>query len=139
MFVQNSFGRTVDILHRSMDVGILRQNTIADNIANADTPNFKRTVVNFETQLRDALLSENRRPRFQEALTHERHVPFNRSLDYRDVRPARHLDWTTSSKNNNNNVDIEQESMEFLSNQLMYTLMTNSLQSQFNRVNLVLR
>jgi flagellar basal-body rod protein FlgB len=36
-------------------------------------------------------------------------------------------------------VDIEQETMNYLQNQMNYTLMTQSMSAQFNRVNLVLR
>ena len=138
MFSGNTFGRTADILHRSMDVSLMRQDVIADNIANSDTPNFRRSVVNFETQLRDALESE-RPPRFRERLTNERHIPFHRPTDYRSVRPVRQLDYFTQTKNTGNNVDIEEETMNQLQNQLMYTMMSNSLNSEFRRVNLVLR
>ena len=138
MFLNTNFGRTVDILHRSMDVSLLRQDVIANNIANVDTPNFKRTVVNFETALGDALRSD-RPQRFHPALTNERHIPFHRPMDYRSVRPTRFLDHLTSSKNNDNNVDIEVETAELLTNQLLYTLMTNSLNSQLEQVNIVLR
>jgi len=139
MFLNNSFGKTLDILHRSMDVSSLRNDVISNNIANSDTPNFKRTVVNFETQLRDALDSEGQRSTFQERLTNERHIPFSRPVDYRDVKPQRFLDYLSVSKNNGNNVDIEEESMNLLTNQMMYTMMTNSVRSEFARVNLVLR
>ncbi len=138
MFFDNGFGRTMDILHRTMDVNLLRQDVIANNIANADTPNFKRSVVNFETQLRDALEGPGE-SRFEAALTNEKHIPFRQPTSYRDVRPTRFLDSQTTAKNNGNNVDIEQESMNLLNNELMYTLLTNSIGSQLSRVNLVLR
>ena len=121
-----------------MDVSLLRQDVIANNIANSDTPNFKRSVVNFETALGDALRS-NRADRFKPALTNERHMPFDRPTDYRSVRPNRFLDHLTSSKNNDNNVDIEVETSDLLTNQLLYSLMTNSLNAQFEQVNIVLR
>lgn len=138
MFEQNSFGRTVDILHRGMDVAMLRQDVIADNIANADTPNFKRSYINFESQLKRALESEGDGG-LQAAMTHERHIPFQQPIDYRSVRPERQLDYLTTTDNNGNNVDIEEESMNFLNNQLLYTLMTESVNQEFARVNLVLR
>lgn len=138
MFSGNSFGRTLDILHRSMDVTMLRQDVIADNIANADTPNFKRSFVNFESRLKSALEREGSGG-LQAAMTHERHIPFRQPVDYRSVRPSRHLDYLTTSDNNGNNVDIEEESMNFLNSQLLYTLMTDSVNQQFARVNLVLR
>lgn len=139
MFDRTSFGRQVDILQRTMDVSLLRQNVIAHNIANANTPNFKRSDVNFESRLRDALENAGRTPRFQERLTHERHIPFHQPLDYRDVRPRRVLDFMTTAKNNGNNVDIEVESMDLLNNQLMYQMMTRSVADSFARINLVLR
>ncbi|MEE8440769.1 MAG: flagellar basal body rod protein FlgB [Spirochaetia bacterium] len=138
MFLESSFGRTLDILHRSMDVSMLRQDVIADNIANADTPNFKRSFINFESRLRSALESEGTGG-VQAAMTHERHIPFRRPIDYRSVRPNRQLDYLTTSDNNGNNVDIEEESMNFLNSQLLYTLMADSVSRQFARVNLVLR
>lgn len=138
MFLGNQFGKSLDILHRSMDVNLLRQDVIANNIANADTPNFKRSTVNFETSLRQALESENARP-FPVAMTDEAHMPFFRPTDYRDVRPRRMLDYLTTAKNNGNNVDIEVESTNFLTSQMAYSLMTNSISAQFGRLNMVLR
>ena len=139
MFLNNSFGRTLDVLHRSMDVSRLRNDVIANNIANAETPNFKRTVVNFESQLKYALDEAARPPRFRAALTDDRHIPFSRVPDYRDVLPRRYTDYWTNVKNNGNNVDIEEESMNLLNTQLSYQNMTRAVSDQFTRVNLVLR
>ena len=139
MFLNNSFGKTLDVLHRSMDVSMLRQDVIADNIANADTPNFKRSHINFESQLAAALESENRPQPLQARMSRERHIPFQRPVDYRSVEPQRRLDYLTTADNNGNNVDIEVESMNYLSNQLLYSMMTNSVNQQFQRVNLVVR
>ena len=133
-----SFGKTIDLLQRSMDVIVLRRNVIANNIANSDTPNFKRTSVSFESQLKRALDSEKVRPPLQFA-THERHIPFYRKIDYRSVRPRRVLDYLTTGKNNGDNVDIEEETMMSMQNQLLYQTYAAVLNSEINRVNLVLR
>lgn len=138
MFEGTTFGRNVDLLHRTMDVSLMRQAVIANNIANVNTPNFKRTSVNFETQLKHAL-SGGQPPRLQAALTNEKHIPFFRAPDYREVMPRRMLDYTTTAKNNGNNVDIEVESMDLLNNQLAYQMMARSVTDVFQRVNLVLR
>jgi flagellar basal-body rod protein FlgB len=137
MFLDSSFGQTLDVLHRTMDVAMMRQDVIADNIANADTPNFKRSFINFESQLQAALGSEGAAG-VQAAMTHERHIPFQQPIDYRSVSPNRQLDYLTTTDNNGNNVDIEEESMNFLNSQLLYTLMTDSVSQQFSRVNMVL-
>jgi flagellar basal-body rod protein FlgB len=138
MFLGTSFGKTVDILHRTMDVSLLRRQVIANNMANADTPNFKRTVVNYESELARALESE-RVTGLEAKMTNTRHIPFQRPTNYRDVQPRRVLDYLTTAKNNGNNVDPEQELNNAMHNQLMYTLMSDALNNRFARVNLVLR
>ncbi|MFP4643062.1 MAG: flagellar basal body rod protein FlgB [Spirochaetales bacterium] len=139
MFAETSWGRNIDILSRSMNVSLERQNVIADNIANADTPGFKRRFINFESGLRRALESEGREPAFREAITDEQHMPFERPTDYRSVEPRRVVDWETTAKNNGNNVDAEVEAQNMLKNMLSYQLMTRNVGEQFNRMNIVLR
>ncbi|HET6487876.1 MAG TPA: flagellar basal body rod protein FlgB [Spirochaetia bacterium] len=138
MTFSGAFGKNLDILSREMHVLTLRRDVISNNIANADTPNFKRSDVNFESQLKRALDSEHP-PAFQQAITNERDIPFSRPVDYRDVQPRRVLDYLTESKNNGNNVDIEQEGMDALNNQLMYTTIAQAIGSQIQGVNIVLR
>jgi flagellar basal-body rod protein FlgB len=132
------FGRTIDLLARGMDVAVLRRNVIANNITNAETPNFKRTVVNFEAALRRALDSQKLRPPRQFA-TDPRHIPFHRPVDHRSVGPRLVLDYLTTAKNNGNNVDIEEEGMLALENQLLYQTMATAVSGQYALVNLVLR
>jgi flagellar basal-body rod protein FlgB len=132
------FGRNLDIIAREMGALTARYNVTANNIANADTPNFKRSVVNFESQLKRALDSEIPSG-FPQMVTNERHIPFDRVMDYREVRPRRVLDYLTEAKNNGNNVDIEEESMNALSIQLLYNALAQSVSSAIQRVNIVLR
>lgn len=137
MFLNNSFGRTMDVLHRTMDVSLLRRSVIADNLANADTPNFKRSDINFESELKRAFESETP-PKLEVAVTDEHHIPAYRPIDYREVGPRRVLDYMSTTDNNGNNVDVEQESMMMLQNQLSYELMTTYLSGQFNRLNVAI-
>ena len=51
----NSFTRAVDLLQREMDVTSLRYQVSANNLANSEVPNFKRSEVNFESELKRAL------------------------------------------------------------------------------------
>ena len=138
MLSAGRFDKTIDLLKRGMDVSVLRRNVIANNIANAETPNFKRTVLNFESALKRALDSEKVRPPRQ-FVTDRRHIPFYQPIDYRTVRPRLVLDYLTTAKNNGNNVDIEEEGMLALENQLLYQTMAQAISSEFSRVNLVLR
>mgnify|MGYP000975577166 CR=1 FL=1 len=139
MNISNDFTRSVDILHRAMDASTVRREVIANNMANSGVPNYKRTVVNFESELKRALDSEETRPALSLSLTNEKHIPNWRAMDYRKVEPRRVLDYVTTAKANGNNVDIEEESMLSMQNQLMYTLLAQAQTFQFGQLNLVLR
>jgi flagellar basal-body rod protein FlgB len=139
MNITNDFTKTVDILHRAMDASLVRRDVIANNIANADVPNFKRSVVNFESELKRALDSEKNKPALELTLTDPKHIPNWRERDYREVQPRRVLDYVTTAKNNGNNVDAEEEMMLSVQNQLMYTLMAQAQTFEFGQINLVLR
>jgi flagellar basal-body rod protein FlgB len=135
----NSFTKTVDLLHRAMDAGTVRRSVIADNIANAGTRGFKRSTVNFESELKRVLETENRRPLLELTLTDARHIPGWREKDYRDVQIRRVLDYTSTYNNNGNNVDMDQEMMDALNNQLSYMLLAQAETFEFSQVNQVLR
>ncbi len=122
-----------------MDASMVRRDVIANNMANADVPNFKRTVVNFESELKRALDSETEKPALALTLTDEKHIPNWRAQDYRRVEPRRVLDYVTTAKNNGNNVDPEEEMMLALQNQMSYTLMAQAQTFEFGQVSLVLR
>ena len=139
MNVNNSFGKTVDLLHRTMSTSSLRQAVIANNFANADVPNFKRTDVNFESELNRALQTEKQRPALALNLTHKDHISNWQPRDYREVEPRRVLDYISQSKNNGNNVDAEEEFNLLLKNQLRYILLSQMTTFEFSQVNLVLR
>lgn len=139
MLEGTGMGKTLDLLKRSMDVAVLRRDVIANNIANAEVPNYKRQSVNFEAMLKRALDSEEYVPPFELAMTDPKHMPSFRPFDYRNVEPRRVLDYLTTAKNNGNNVDPDREFMDSLNNQLSYTLMAQAVNHQFSQLNLVLR
>jgi flagellar basal-body rod protein FlgB len=135
----NQFEKTIDLLQRGLDVSSLRNSVIANNLANAEVPNFKRTEVTFEAELKKALDSEKTRPALELTRTDPRHISNVVEYDYRDVEPRRVLDYTTTSKANGNNVDAEQEIMLYTQNQLLYALLAESTSFEFSQVQTALR
>jgi flagellar basal-body rod protein FlgB len=136
----NSFTRTTDLLHRAMDVSTLRYGVSANNLANSEVPEFKRTFVNFESELKLALDSEKEAAgQFQLATSDSRHIASNGVIDYRTVEPRRVLDYTTTAKANGNNVDPEQEAMELLRIQLNYQMLTRLQSFEFAQAQSVLK
>ena len=136
----NDFTRTVDLLSRAMDVSTLRYEVTANNLANSEVPNFKRTSVNFETSLKKAIESKkNEKDAFHLTTTDSRHFHETQAPDYRDVEPRRVKDYLTTSKANGNNVDAEQEAMEILKIQLNYQLLTQMQNFEFNQMKIVMK
>jgi len=135
----NTFAKTIDLLHRAMDASTVRRQVIANNLANANVPNYKRTDVNFESELKRALDSEKRRPALELNMTHPSHFPNYKERDYRDVQIRRVLDYASTYNNNGNNVDPEKEFMLATHNQMSYTLFAQSAAFEFSQINKVLR
>lgn len=139
MFNNTSFGKTVDLLKRSLNAANVRHGVIAHNIANVETPNFKRSDVSFESELGRALASEKSQPGLAAKTSSERHIDFNRPQDYREVSPRINLDYLTTAKNNGNNVDIEVEEMNAIKNQMRYELIMETVIHEFSLVNMVIK
>lgn len=132
----NTFTRSVDLLQRAMDATSLRYQVTANNLANSEVPNFKRTTVNFESELKRAFESEeNAKNGFQLTRTDSRHIELNKPYDYRNVEPRRVTDWTTASKANGNNVDAEYEANNILQIQMQYRLLTQLTNFEFSQLN----
>ncbi|MDR1956983.1 MAG: flagellar basal body rod protein FlgB [Treponema sp.] len=139
MGMENNFSRTIDLVHRAMDVSLLRREVLANNLANATVPGFKRSEVSFESELKRALDTETRQPGLKLTQTDPRHISNWQKRDYREVQPRRVLDYVSASKNDGNNVDPEQEMMRVLENQLLYTLLAQGETFEFSQINTVLR
>jgi flagellar basal-body rod protein FlgB len=135
----NSFQKSVDILHRAMSASLVRRSVIANNVANANVPNFKRSVVNFESELKRALDTEKQKPALEMAQTHPDHFSNYRERDYRDVQARRVLDYTITYNNNGNNVDPEPEFMAALENQMSYIMLAQAASFEYGMVNNALR
>lgn len=107
----------------------LRQQVIADNIANVDTPGFKRSEVLFE-ELLARQLSSQATSGLEARRTHEKHIPFGRGRSV--VKPQLATDSTTSMNNSGNNVDIDREMALLAKNQLRYNALIQQLNHEIS-------
>lgn len=136
----NTFTRSIDLLQRQMDTTSLRYQVSANNLANSEVPNFKRSTVNFESELKRAFESEEKAKNgFQLTRTDSRHISINEPYDYRDVEPRRVLDYTTTAKANGNNVDAEYEANNILQIQMQYRLLTQLTNFEFSQMNIAMK
>lgn len=103
----------LSIMERSLDASTLRQKVLANNIANVDTPYFKRSDVVFEELLQSQLQSQG----IEGLRTDPRHFKFGQSSQ---PIPQTKLDASSAMNNNQNNVDIDSEMAMLAMNQLRY-------------------
>ncbi len=130
----------MDLVARSLDVESTRKTVIADNLANAETPYFKRSMVTFEKELFRAMKSEHDSVHpFAAKMTNEKHIPFERPKDYRDVTGKIQVDYPSSYTNAENNVDPEKEMVDWVKANERYEAMTTILDRYFRRIKMALR
>jgi flagellar basal-body rod protein FlgB len=96
-----------DVTSAALDVAIRgteqRQTVLSNNLANVNTPGFKRSDVSFQGALASALSSSNGDPASVEE------TPFTTTTDS-----------STSMRADGNNVDVDQESANLSENQLLF-------------------
>ena len=140
MFENSSIIQTNYLLERSLDVESMRRKVIANNIANVDVPHFKRSEVNFESELKRVIMEKmNHSNRLPAKLTDQKHIPFFIPRDIMSVKPRINLDYNTTSRNDGNNVDIEKEVVNAGKNLMRYNALITSLNNNFKNLKLVMR
>ena len=113
-----------DYLSRGMSAANLRQEVISNNIANVNTPHFKRSAVNFEDLLAKELHLDDDGRRLDIVRTHDRHLPIP---IHGKVNAVVEEDQTTTMRVDDNNVDIDIEMAALSKNQLYYNAMATQL------------
>ncbi len=117
----------VDLLANAADYSWTRNEVISSNIANVDTPNYKRQDVSFESVLSNAV---SKAESSSKTLTQT-----IRDINYDNVKPTIYTDNSNLSyRLDGNNVDIDTEEVELASNQLYYKGVTDSMKQNFDRL-----
>jgi flagellar basal-body rod protein FlgB len=130
-----SFGPTVGMLKNAVDGSGAAQGAIANNIANVNTPNFRRTDVSFKEALAATDPSATSDPsELQLVTTNARDIPSDGVQPGQPFAITSAVDDTTQMRIDGSNVDVDQEMAKLSINsgyaQQMATLLTN----QYTRV-----
>lgn len=124
----SDFFNNINILGKSLEGLWLRNKAINQNIANADTPNYKRLTVNFEDSLRNAI--NNNRTTLN--TTHKSHISPTRNVN--EIQPKIDIDRNYSYRFDGNNVDIDVESADLAKNSIMYNAVANQISGEFDKI-----
>lgn len=119
----------INVLDKAADAANSRNEIISNNIANVDTPNYKRKDVSFQSYLEQALIGgEPLDERVSEINTH---LSDFGGLIYTDTS-------TLSYRLDGNNVDIDTESAMLAENQIRYNALVEQIGQEFARYKTVL-
>ncbi|MGN0290968.1 MAG: flagellar basal body rod protein FlgB [Lachnospiraceae bacterium] len=119
----------INVLDKAADGSWLREAAITNNLANVDTPGYKRQEVDFEGVLK----SELGRSKYE---TLDKKV---QNLHMNHLNAKTYTDSANYSyRLDGNNVDIDTEEMELASEQLRYTALTDSVSHEFSRLKSVM-
>ncbi len=118
----------INALEKGLNACSLRNEVISNNIANADTPNFKASSVKFEEYVQAAL--ENEQSGIALKKTREKHMDIGSTQSLESVVPRVVTDKSTTMRMDGNNVDIENEMNELAKNNLEYYALLEKVNSE---------
>ena len=136
--IQNQFinGVTsIAALKKGLDAWAMRQRAHAQNIANAETPGYRRVVVDFEAKLREALGGNSSG---EIARTNPRHMQLS-NPDISQLRPELRREPLDPNGSGVNGVDIDREMAEMAETQLRYLTAVELLKRRYEGLKSVIR
>ena len=129
MIKSNAFDY-INVLDKAADAAWLRNDAIANNLANVSTPGYKREDITFEKEL-------------TKALKHSQYTTMDakiKNLRADQLQARTYKDYNgLSYRLDGNNVDPETESAILAKNQIKYEGLLNSINSEFSNLRSVMK
>ena len=114
-------GDITSLLEKGLDLASLRHWAISNNIANVNTPGYKRRDVDFQAEMRKAM--------------EDRQSPGEPGADGPGTV---FVDQSTSLRNDGNNVDVDFEMTCLAENSILYSALARQLSSRFQLMRTVI-
>ncbi|SDD46382.1 flagellar basal body rod protein FlgB [Sporomusa acidovorans] len=128
----------VSILEKALSAASLRHKVISNNIANVNTPKFKKSEVSFENQLAAAMDAQNSSKATLLARTNERHLPIPNQTSGLHIEPEVNTITTTSFRSDDNNVDIDSEMAGMAKNSIYYNAVADQISKYYSNLKSVI-
>ncbi len=122
-----NISRAHELMKEAMDYRAARQDMIASNIANADTPNYRPRDVRFEEALaqKSAELYADKSNTLQMTQTSGKHLSGFSSAS--DTKATTFFRDGHMARNDGNSVDLDVESSEMAKNSTMFNALTAAI------------
>lgn len=126
----NLFGGTITNLEHGLKYASLKNKTIAHNIANVDTPNYKAKDVKFKK-----LLNDENEKQLRANKSDKRHYDFSFEQSTHVVYSYENFQY----RHNGNGVDMDKEQAELAKNTIYYNALIDRINGKFNTLNTVIK
>ncbi|MEG0259164.1 MAG: flagellar basal body rod protein FlgB [Lysinibacillus sp.] len=126
----NLFGGTISRLENGLSYATLNQKTIAQNIANVDTPNYKEKKVSFKD-----VLADEQQTSISAYRSDNRHFDFSIKQATPGVYDVDNLRY----RNNGNAVDMDTQQAKMAENQIYYNALIDRVNGKLNSLNTVIK
>ena len=107
--------RTMAVLKKSLDLRAQKQQVIAGNIANAETPGYSARKLTFEDDLRKAIAS----PQTEGRVSNPKHIPLGFS-GISGVQGTIAIERDRNRIGDGNSVSLDDEMLDLAENQLLF-------------------
>lgn len=127
----NRIFSNADFLKKALDGSALKQTAISNNIANVNTPGYKRITVEFEELLEKELM-ENR---LKLKVTNNKHIGLNsKNSNFANINENENI----SFRRDGNSINIDMEIAEKAKNEIYYNAIANQISRQFETIRTVI-
>lgn len=121
----------INVLNKAADASWTRNEVIANNIANVDTPDYKRKDIKFEDYMKRELMKDG-----LDGGDLNKRVA---NVDLSKMKTTLYTDQSELSyRMDGNNVDINTENANLAENQIKYYTLLDSMSQEFSRIKSVL-
>jgi flagellar basal-body rod protein FlgB len=128
------FGQTVGMLKNAMDGAGAAHGAIANNVANVNTPNFRRADVSFKDALAATEPPDANSDDLALVTTSDRDVPVGGAQGPAAFKITTTVDDTQQMRLDGSNVDVDQEMAKLSLNSAYAQTMGQLLQTQYTAI-----
>lgn len=125
----------MDVLTAALDGSSLKNKTISNNLANVNTPGYKKSTVNFESELRSIIEGKNTKLSLNK--TNNRHLGKG-SGSLQNFQPNVDVHENTSTRRDKNNVNPDIEMIELAKNTIVYNALADRISGKFSKIQSVI-
>jgi flagellar basal-body rod protein FlgB len=129
-----SFGLTPELIKNALSGSSEAHAVIANNVANANTPNFKRSDVSFKESLAASMPRTDDSSELAVAVTDAKHIPVGPQFEAQPFKSTITLDQDQQMRVDGSNVDIDQEMAKLSLNSAYSQTMGQLLGVQYTRI-----